>query len=253
MKIVFTGDGHSGHRVGITSPEYNFQTNDIYHDIRSELYNYYKETIESLKPIDLLVHNGDAIDGKGNRSGGTELILPDPHEQINCIYSCLKIADAKDYVFTYGTTYHTGSDTDYEKQLADKFSASIRSHQWLEINGLIFDVKHHIGNSGIPHGKGTPISKDWLWNQIWALHDEQPKADIIIRSHVHNFFYCGGCDWLGMTLPALQGQGSKFGARRCSQEVHFGLVWFDINDDGSFTWNRKILRAASQKQIPLRF
>lgn len=248
-RIVLVGDAHAGHRVGICSPKYQSAiTGQAYHRIQVELWDHYQKTIESLKPIDILVHNGDAIDGDGGRSGGSELLTTDVNKQIEMAYEALAIAEAGSYCLSYGTPYHTGVTFDAEKILADKLGAVIKSHLWLNVNGVVFDIKHKIGGSGIPHGKGTPISKEWLWNHIWAAHEEQPKADILIRSHVHNFFACMGADWLGMTLPALQGQGSKYGARQCSGEVHFGLVWFDVYDNGDYTWNKSILRAASQRQ-----
>jgi len=251
-RVVAVGDAHAGHRVGICPP--SFQTaipGEQYHRIQVELWDFYSKVVQLLKPIDILIHNGDATDGPGSRSGGTELITTDPNKQIEIAYQALSFAEADKYVLTFGTPYHTGQESDHEKILADKLGAAIQSHLWLNVNGTIFDVKHKIGNSSVPYGKGTPIAKEWLWNQLWAIHDEQPRADAYLRSHVHNHFFCGGPDWLGMTLPALQGQGSKFGARQCSQEVHFGLTWFDCYDDGSYKWNRKILRAVSQKQEPL--
>ena len=253
-RVVTIGDAHSGHRVGLTPPKYQSAIpGDQYHRIQVELWDYYEKVIQLLKPIDILVHNGDAIDGKGARSGGTELIEADPIKQIDIAYDALKIANAKEYAFTKGTPYHTGDTTDYEKIIADKFNAPIKEHLWIEVNGVMFDIKHKIGSSSVPYGKNTQIAKDRLWNFIWSEYDEQPKADVYIRSHVHYFTYCGEDNYLAMTLPALQGQGSKFGARQCSGIVHFGIVWFDCYDDGSFIWNRRILRAVSQKQAPLRY
>ena len=256
-RVLPLGDPHAGHRVGLTPPRFQSAIpGEQFHRIQVELWNYYKNGIEELKkehPIDVLVCNGDAIDGPGTRSGGTELITTDPNIQIDIAYEALAIADAKNYCFTYGTSYHTGQDADHEKVLADRFGGTIKSQLWLDVNGTIFDIRHHIGNSSIPHGKGTPIAKEWLWNVLWnAEGEQQPKADVYLRSHVHNHALVGGVDWIGMTLPALQGQGSKFGARRCSQIVHFGFVWFDCYEDGSYRWQRKILVLESQKQTALK-
>jgi hypothetical protein len=248
-RLVCIGDLHSGHRAGLTSPRYHVRTHgDDYYRFQIESWNWYSEVIESLKPIDVLVVNGDAIDGQGHRSGASELIVVDPQKQTDIAIECIKIADAGRYIMTHGTGYHTGNDTDYERIIADALGADIASHQWIDINGTVFDIKHHVGGSSIPHGKGTSIAKEWLWSTLWATHDEQPKADVIIRSHVHYHYFCGDDSFTAMTLPALQGKGSKFGARRCSNTVHFGLVWFDIDDNGDYTWNRKLLRAVSQKQ-----
>jgi len=249
-RVLYIGDQHAGHRVGLTPPEFQSALGgEQYYRIQSELWNWYETTVKNLQPIDILVINGDCVDGSGQRSGGSELIAPDPNKQIEIAIRGIEVVKAKTHIMTYGTAYHTGGAQDQERIIANHLSADIASHQWIEVNGTVFDIKHKIGNSAIPHGKGTPLSKEWLWNQLWAINGEQPRADVYIRSHVHNFFCCIGPDWMAMTLPALQGQGSKFGARICSQEVHFGFVIFDCYEDGSYTWMKKILRAESQKQI----
>ena len=185
-RLVAVGDAHAGHRVGLASPQFQSAIpGEQFYRIQVELWDYFQFHINELKkehPIDILVHNGDAIDGPGGRSGGSELITTDCNRQIDIAYDALKIADAGNYFFTYGTAYHTGQDTDYEKVLADRFNGIIRSHLWLDVNGTTFDIKHHIGNSSVPHGKGTPIAKEWLWNTLWNLEQEQqPKADVYIR------------------------------------------------------------------------
>jgi len=249
-RVLFVCDQHCGHKVGLTPPGFQSELcGKQYHRIQVELYDWYRDMVTELKPIDILAINGDCIDGQGSRSGGSELIAPDLNKQIEMAIRTIEIVEAKTHIMTYGTAYHTGQAQDQEKIIANHFNADISSHQWFDVNGTMFDMKHKVGNSSVPHGKGTPLAKEWLWNTLWAEQYEQPRADVYIRSHVHNFSFCGGADWIAMSLPALQGQGSKYGARECSQEVHFGLVWFDCYNDGSYKWSKRILRAKAQKQI----
>ena len=81
-----------------------------------------------------------------------------------------------------------------------------------------------------------------LVNGLWAARGEYPLADVIIRSHVHYHNFCGGSDWLAMTTPALQGYGSKYGARRCTGLVDVGMVHFDIWSKERWEWKAEILR-----------
>ena len=118
---------------------------------------------------------------------------------------------------------------------------------------VIFDLKHKVGNTTVPYSKGTAISKERLWNLLWNEHDEQPKANIILRSHIHWYFQCGDADWQAIYLPALQGMGSKFGGRQCQNIVHFGAVHFDIEDNGRVNWKPHIVRVSTQRRgvLPL--
>ena len=50
-----------------------------------------------------------------------------------------------------------------------------------------------------------------------------------------------------MTLPALQGLGSKYGARQCSGVVDFGFVWMEINKGKIINWDAEIIELESHK------
>lgn len=251
-KVVVISDLHCGHVVGLTPTQWQSKkTKARKHDkwvaIQSELYQTYLKTIRKQRPIDLLIVNGDCIDGKGQRSGGTEQITADRDEQCEMAKYCIRMAEARKIIMTYGTAYHAGESEDYEDQIARDVDAKIGAHDWIDVNGVIFDVKHHIGSSAIPHGRLTPIAREQLWNGIWSEYQEQPKADILIRSHVHYHAYCGGPTWVGMTTPALQGMGSKFGARRMSGHVDWGFVVFEIASNGEYIWWPEVTRIKAQK------
>jgi hypothetical protein len=206
--------------------------------------------LDELRPVDILICNGDAIAGKRER---TELITGDRNLQCEMAAEAIKAVAARAVVMSYGTGWHTGKQDDWEVTVSKLVQArEISSHGWLDVNGLIFDYKHKVGGSSIPHGRGTALAKEHLWSVLWAEHGEQPSANVIIRSHVHYFHYCGGKDWLAITTPALQGLGSKFGARVCSNTVDFGLVYFDVNEDGGYSWGWKTIVAETQTSRPIK-
>ena len=122
----------------------------------------------------------------------------------------------------------------YDKKLHDELN--------LDVNGKIFNFKHFIGGSQIPHGRATSIMKDRLWNQLWAEGNEFPKADVIVRNHVHFNIVIDQPEFLAAIMPALQGYGSKYGTRKVSGKVHFGFMVFDVADDGGISWEREILK-----------
>jgi len=251
-KIIALGDLHCGHMVGLTHPDYQLSKTSGDKRIaktalaQSEMWDFYESTIKEIGPVDLLIVNGDAIDGDGVKSGGTELITTDRMEQVDMAYAALSIIDAKKVHVSYGTGYHTGNQEDFENILADKLDASIRSHEWIDVNGTIFDVRHHVGSSSVPTSRHNAIAREHLWNQLWSDRGKQPRGDIVLRSHVHYHYHGGDGYFLGMTLPALQGMGSKFGSRRCTGTVDFGLVEFTVQPDGSYSWKAHLQKVAEQ-------
>jgi hypothetical protein len=251
-RLLATGDWHSGHQVGLSTPEYHTPTTSEKKyiklaNVRKEVWNWFDMSLKPYRPIDILLLNGDALDGKGERSGGTEQITSDRNEQCNIGYKVIEFIDPSIIRMTYGTPYHTGTGEDWEDVLAEKAGAKIGSHEWFDINGKIFDCKHKIGSSQIPHGRFTPIAREILWNREWAVDGSQPRADVLLRSHVHYFSPLEYEGTIGMTLPAMQGFGSKYGSRQCSGKVHIGFVIFDIYESGAIRWNKVIANTKTTK------
>lgn len=257
-RLVVIGDLHCGHRAGLTPPGWQYQENEQeperanFGKIQRAIWDFYHRTIDALKPIDILVVNGDAIDGKGERSGGTEQLEADRIKQVEIAAECINYAQAKAVIIIYGTGYHVGKEEDFERILGDRVNAQkVGGHEWLDVNGVVFDFKHFVSSSVIPHGRFTSMARDALWNKLWAADDMQPNADVVIRSHVHYHRFAGEPGTLMMTTPALQGFGSKFGVRMCSGRVDIGLVSFDVHSREDWTWRGHLLKASFLAVKPL--
>lgn len=141
---------------------------------------------------------------------------------------------------SHNTPYHVGEEEDWEDFIAQKFGERCHDHEWPEVNGVMFDVKHHIGGSQVPYGRITPLAKDEVWSTLWAEAGYQPKGDVLIRAHTHahegRMHFIGAKQVFAFVLPALQAMGTKFGARRMSGLVDYGFMHFDIDSQGRFPW-----------------
>ena len=252
-RLLVLADLHCGHMVGLTPPHWHIsrgrseETNLPTHIANTQrvMWNTYVAEVRKLGKVDFLIVNGDAVDGKGTKSGGTELITSDMDEQSHMAIQCINQVDTSVIRMSYGTPYHTGLTEDWENHVAGALDAKIGSHDWLDIFGVIFDYKHFIGASSIPHGRHTAIARARMWNVLWDERDEQPKANVLVRSHVHYYIGASADGWEGVTTPSLQAAGTKFGARRCEGTVDLGFIYYDIWEDGSWTRNHvKFARAA---------
>lgn len=253
-RVVIIADPHSGDVLGLTHPDFDGDRRDpLYHKLyraRREYWNFFASTIAILKPIDILILNGDAIAGKGEKSGGIELIVNDRHEQCDMAVAAIEECGKPDIYMTSGTPYHTGVTEEFEREIAKTVKAvKFGRHDWLSVNGLVFDYRHFISGSQMPYGRHTAGARDRVWNVLWNEDGAYPKADILIRSHVHYFSFEGGANWMFVTTPALQGKGTKFGAERMSGTVDFGLLSFDVMSKTDWSWSRHILRFKPQKPL----
>ena len=246
--VMICSDYHCGHVSGLTPPKWRPYTPawESFYAQWDEVWQEYKRWCDKISP-DILIDVGDALDGKGFRSGGSEQIATTYKTQAEMAADCIMETNAKQIIMVYGTPYHTGQDEDFEDMIVDRLpgcEVKIGGHEFPKINGVQFDIKHKIGSSSIPHGRTTAINKSKLWNLLWnCKKNGQPNAQVILRGHVHYHAYTGGEGWLGMTCPALQGWGSKFGVRQCEGIVDTGIVWAKIYQDSyveNIEWSTEI-------------
>jgi hypothetical protein len=243
-RVVFMSDLHCGHRVGLTPTEWQKPKSNKWHSIQVAMWDWYTNLMKRLAPIDIVIVNGDAIDGKGPKSEGTELIVTDRAEQATMAFQAIAYAKAGKYAMVRGTPYHVGPGEDYEDWIADRLECKVGDHEWYDINGLIIDCKHAISGSTQPHTKATGILSDNIWNIIWAEHDKlQPMSDVYVRSHLHSYMDVSGIrrGQRCFILPALQGFGSKYGAKQCRRMVDVGVLVCDIKDRNHWSWTVELM------------
>jgi len=251
-RMVILADIHAGHEYSLTPPSYQRSSATKTGRFERKLWSFYTNALDSLKPIDICAVPGDGIEGKGERSGGVELLTPDRHDQVRMAAEAIAYSEAPVIRLFYGTRYHVGKEEDFESVLVDSLKdrdVTIQGHGFFRINGRAVDIKHKVVGSSIPHGRMTPLAKAVLWNKVWASEGRQPKGEIFIRAHVHYYAYCGGTDWVAIACPALT-YNSHFGVRECEGVVDVGMLVFDFDEDGGYTWHPIIADFAELKVRP---
>jgi len=258
QKILVISDMHCGHNSGLTPPSWQYKVNpnpptdlikkrNKFAVLQKEMWDWYADTIKKLGKIDSLFVLGDVVDGPESKSGGTELITVDIEEQAEMAVECIQQTKADNIIMVYGTPYHSGIVIDTENIIADKVKAKkIGGHEWVDVNGLVFDLKHKTGGSSIPYGRQTSIAKSKLWGDIWHDKQMQPKSNIILRGHNHFDGYVGGADWLAVNVPCLQ-WNTKFGVRQCESYVSIGMVIFNVDKNGDYSWKFEMAKLEHQK------
>lgn len=239
-RVLFVSDNHSGHRGGLTptglgrSREWDRIMGEDWSALQRQAWAWYKAKVRELQPIHVAVHVGDSIEGRGARNAGTELLTADLEEQAEIAVAALHIVKPKrGWHMVYGTQYHTAPDgQDCDRYVAEHLGTTIHNHHWIDVDGVTFDLKHHIGGSQSVNGGDSTLRNEINQARAWHIEQDWPLCDWIIRGHVHRNRVVDCC----RTLPGLQ-LWTKFGGRRCSGPVHYGLVWCDI-EHGEATWHK---------------
>ena len=233
-RVIAAGDFHCGAYTGLTPPGYWVQP---FLPMQKEIYGWWESKARSIGRVHLFLGNGDLIDGKGEASGGTEIFEADRNKQAELAINCISIWNAKHHHFTYGTSYHTGKSEDFEDVVAKHFEAPIGGHEWADVNGVVFDLKHHCGSSSAPTGEATALLSENIWATLWAdlkMAHRGQEYTYILRSHAHfdlEVAKPSEC-WRAIRLPGMQAPGSKYGTRRCKRTISMGFYEFLIHDNG---------------------
>ncbi len=250
-RILIISDTHCGHRGGLTPPSWQYNKYDDenvrgkFGFLQSTVWDWFVKKVKEVGPVDLLVVNGDSIDGKGEGSGGTELLTTDRREQCEIAAECINQIERKKLLLIRGTPYHTGKEEDWEDVLAGMVNATdVGWHKFADIDGLILDFKHKISRAE------TAKDKEAIANLLWAERGVQPVSDILFRSHVHIFVYRGDYRRLVMTTPCLQ-WGTKYGTSQISAPIDIGMISVDC-DNGGYAWRKHILDLKFMRAVPLK-
>jgi hypothetical protein len=252
MRILSVSDLHAGNISGLTPDKYN-PDSEIGHDMylyRKSLYQWVQQEIEKLKPIDICVVNGDAIDGKAPKTGGNELIISDRTTQIDMVIDFCKWVDAKEYRFTYGTGYHVGQEDDWENAIASYFNTQPEATAMLNANGLIMKWRHHTGGSTNFSTRSGSLMRNQINDILWSIDGEEEKSDVLVYSHVHYFLALVNRFGTVFASPALQGWGgSQLGARRMGGIVDYGFLYFDVKSKEEWAWDvRRLIQTPELRQ-----
>lgn len=228
MKIVVMGDTHTGNLLGLTPKKY-MRGGWGLELLIEEYWNWFVNEIP--KDIDLLICNGDLIDGEGKKNSKDHLTT-DIDAQVEMAIEIIETINAKKHIFTFGTPFHTGSSYDAEKQIAKNFDADIRTCQKLKLNGINFNIAHTVGKTGTPVGGDIMIKKKMIWSSIYSIMDGDEQPDIIIRSHAHEYRAVGNTLSKAFVCPALQlgHQDHNQYARRLDGWYDVGFIVFNIED-----------------------
>jgi hypothetical protein len=256
-KVLAIGDLHCGSMVGLTHPNWMIkrERNREIYDLQVEMWDNFCEALDDIGKVDVLLVNGDIIDGKGVKAGGTEQITVDMLEQTEMAVACIEKIKFNNAIFTYGTPYHTTSKSgeDFDKIVANHFKSQIYDEINFEVDGVLFNAKHKVGSSSSPYNRAVPVGRHRLWECLASLRNKDEVPKVYLRSHVHYFSGCEEKGWRAYTLPALQASMTKFGARQCTGLTDWGLVCFFVEKGQFMGYDSHIPQLKSSKKKVIKF
>jgi len=239
-RLVVISDPHCGHITGMTPPEYRMKRSQS-----KEIHDHQKETWEELKKIAnesrkandvVLVSNGDTVQGNIHEPWISCL-----ETQQDMAIKTLQLFRADENFVVRGTPVHTCAGIDLERRVATELHAPIKNELFLSVEKHMCYFRHKIGRSVLPHGKFTSVARKAVEQIYKSGFSYIPKPKLCCFGHVHYFAMVGDVDWTAVACPALQTY-SDFGEKMCDGIVHWGILWWDIENGKIVDVQKRIQR-----------
>lgn len=205
-KIVILSDTHAGSEFA-PYPERLLPADASLHLGTRYMNECFEHAKEEIGKCDLVILNGDLIDGRQKKSGGLGLYTPHLRGQVEAAIELLApiTAKAKRVMRVLGTPYHDdehdplglldselGIDSDDVDDVFD-----------LELRGSgILNVTHH-PSFKFEH-KGGGMSKTAFYNLVNAARRKAPRARWIVESHLHFYAQFEDADVRVTACPCWQ-------------------------------------------------
>jgi len=190
IKIGIIADLHIGSAFGLWPPKARLSTGGHYQLNIGQRYlnKHWRSITDILPPLDILILNGDIIDGQNPKGMARYVCEPDPQFQARAALELLQpvLAKTKSVFCTEGTEYHEGESATWAEWLAREVGSIDKDghYAWdwllLDVGGLRFDIAHR--QAFFIRYRATALEREMQFSAM--LSD---TADVIIRSHTHQY------------------------------------------------------------------
>ena len=109
-RLLVISDLHCGHNTGLTPAGFDAEKlGKPYFPVRRAIWDWYIKTAD-IKP-DVIIVNGDTIDGRNEKSGSVEQIYLDRNDQVEMAVKCINEVKGKAKIFmiSHPVTFSVGS------------------------------------------------------------------------------------------------------------------------------------------------
>jgi hypothetical protein len=279
--VIFEADAHVASTYGLWPPDadcdgeggrqkLNFLQEYIYECWQHATTIWLPQVVGNTPKI--LVTVGDMVDGVQPKS---PLVTDDGALQVEAAESVL-LPVAKMCEATYsvsGTLYHAGKSAGWDNVLAKRIGAipevvkkeseaagapdgveekdesgEVRRRRYarwqlfLSVEGVLFDIAHTIGGSGVPVSRFSPLMREYVQDAVSAYEDpEWPHPDWIVRAHGHMYRLLPQEASTVLALPGWQAKTPYAHKVNRGRPFDIGMVVLMV-DDGVVTPKVKLYK-----------
>ena len=254
-RVLVISDLHVGSSTALCSEKPIISDLNTWHrpnQLQKVFFIAWKDMIKSLKgPVDLLVINGECIDGANKFQSGQQSWTTNLDDQMNDAKKLIEMIPYKKVLILRGSNYHDQIDgTNLEEIMASKLRDVVKYKAYggegktdyfafVKVFGKTFNFTHHIGFSKSEAYRTTAMAREMVGMHF--QHDKLGRADIIVRSHVHYFNHIEFVHTHGCTTPCWKYPDAHlFRGGLAGTTSDIGAVAFVISDKGDIDFEKYI-------------
>jgi predicted MPP superfamily phosphohydrolase len=243
-RVVLVSDLHCGSIFGLLPDKFK-QSDDSIKALNPgqrfllEVWEHALLMISKIKP-NVIIVNGDVIDGLQQAQRGSELALPLIFDQRGAAIELLKpLVKYAPIYFVQGTEYHDSKAGNAVESVAEdlhairysglgtgKFSKEVLD---LDMDGVVLNVAHGI-SVATGFYRATPLDREGIWSALAGKEGKSPKADAVIRAHAHNFVHVEHPSKHIIQMPCFELQTRYMRKNSVYRMVpDIGFIWLEVD------------------------
>lgn len=225
---------HVGSSMGLCLPEYTLATGQTvkYNNPQCVLYDVWEEMCDYVNEggrPDLLIGNGDIVDGKNSQDEGIGCWTTDLNEQANMGSILFKMTKSRNYAVLKGTKYHCGVNANGDQLVCDKVGGDWKGISHLfKIEGITMHMRHKISTANKRETEHGALARERT--TVITEYPTYGNIDILARSHRHSYCYCGKYKELDLVTPCFKAPDS-FISEFTMKTPDIGYIVFEFDKD----------------------
>lgn len=264
QRVLVLSDTHVGSNVALAPEELILESNNriLANEIQLALLQEFYNMVDEVGTVDLLVLNGDLVEGTNYYGEGAGCLTTSMSEQAKTAIELLSDIRCRKVVGCRGTAYHGKKNPNMDHQVIEGLGGVCMDEVSLTIEGLRFYANHRTPVRMVRfETRPQSVAQDILLGELNSM--DFGHYDIICKAHVHYYIGLDMGKSLGIVCPCFKGRDefAKGAANPFAFNPSIGYVMFDIEDDGDFSWTKSVknlkgnnlIKTFDINEIPSRF
>jgi hypothetical protein len=254
--LLALGDLHIGSEGSIMTDEVNTEDCNEGRNRRyfpnltqKKILEKWYEMVDEVPRPDILLLNGDLVDGKNYKEYGMGCWTTDVTLQAQVLAELVKMLKPGKIVVTSGSPYHSDRNPNMDRIAAGMCGGVFKGgYASINVNGKRIYAQHKISVSKSSwQYRSTPLGRALV---LAALSEkEMGHYDLVLKSHAHYFCYCGFSNSLGMILPCWKAFDPFLDTNIEFANPALGYVRFDFNGN-DFSFAHSIFHFKGKDLVP---